>query len=141
MRRVLGIFVESVVCRIAGALILQPAVACAQSAGAPAPAFEVAAIRENTTETDGHHHIVSDPGVSRFQTVNLSLRDLIQFAYNKPKSQIIGGPAWLDSTMFDIDAKADAAEDVRYRTRCAPKIARRESAAHGAGAAGGPLLP
>lgn len=94
------------------ALLMPLATALAQSPTAPAPAFDVASIHLSH-ETDGHHHIINDPSVSRFQTANLCLRDLIQFAYNMPRSQIIGGDAWLDNTMFDIDAKSDAAEDAR----------------------------
>ena len=84
----------------------------------PAPqSFDVASIHINNTETDGHHHIISDPTESRFRTVNLALRDLIQFAYGVPDSQILGGPIWLDSVMFDIDAKSDPAVDAELRAR------------------------
>jgi len=83
---------------------------------APAPSFDVASIHINNTETDGHHHIISDPSESHFRTVNLALRDLIQFAYGVPDSQILGGPDWIDSVMFDIDAKADPAIDAQLRT-------------------------
>ncbi len=81
---------------------------------APAPkSFDVASIHVNNSETDGHHHIINDPAESQFRTVNLALRDLIQFAYDLPKSQILGGPPWLDSTMFDIDAKSDPSVDAQ----------------------------
>jgi uncharacterized protein (TIGR03435 family) len=82
----------------------------AQAAAAP-QTFDVASIHINNTETDGHHHIISDPGESHFRTINLALRELIQFAYDMPDSQILGGPTWLDSIMFDIDAKSDPAVD------------------------------
>ncbi len=78
-----------------------------------APAFDVVSIHPNKTATDGHHHIFNDPAESRFRVVNLPLRDLIQYAYGLPDSQILGGPGWLDSTMFDIDARCDAEADVR----------------------------
>lgn len=84
----------------------------AQSSAPPAATFDVAAIHLSSA-TDGHHHIYNNPAESRFRTGNLSLRDLIQFAYGLPDSQILGGPAWLDSTMFDIDAKADASVDAQ----------------------------
>jgi uncharacterized protein (TIGR03435 family) len=91
------------------------AILCVRTpAQAPAAqSFDVASIHINNTETDGHHHIISDPAESHFRTVNLALRDLIQFAYGVPDSQILGGPAWLDSTMFDIDAKSDPAVDAQ----------------------------
>jgi uncharacterized protein (TIGR03435 family) len=84
---------------------------CAAAQAPAAQSFDVASIHINNTETDGHHHIVSDPAESHFRTVNLALRDLIQFAYGVPDSQIVGGPAWLDSIMFDIDAKSDSLVD------------------------------
>ncbi len=84
-------------------------------AAVTAQTFEVASIHMNNTETDGHHHIISNPAESHFRTVNLALRDLIQFAYGLPDSQILGGPAWLDSIMFDIDAKSDPLVDAQLR--------------------------
>lgn len=84
----------------------------AQTATATAPTFDVASIHLSNA-TDGHHHIYNDVHESHFRTANLSLRDLIQFAYGTPKSQILSGPAWLDSTMFDIDAKSDPAVDAQ----------------------------
>ena len=83
---------------------------CAQTAAAP-QIFDVASIHINNTETDGHHHIFNNPSESRFRTVNLALHDLIQFAYGLPNSQILGGPSWLGSIMFDIDAKSDSLVD------------------------------
>jgi len=76
------------------------------------PTFDVASIHESKA-TDGHHHIYNDPSESHFRTVNVSLKELLQFAYSLPKSQILGGPSWLDSTMFDIDAKSDVAIDAQ----------------------------
>ena len=77
----------------------------------PLLAFEVAAIHQDNTSADGHHHIYNDPGQSHFRTINVSLKELLQFAYDIPKSQIFGGPRWFDSATFDIDAKADASVD------------------------------
>jgi uncharacterized protein (TIGR03435 family) len=94
------------------------AILCMYAPAQVAPAvhsFDVASIHLNNTEADGHHHIISDPGESRFRTVNLALRDLIQFAYGVPDSQILSGPTWLDSIMFDIDAKSDPAVDAELR--------------------------
>ena len=93
---------------------------------APAPSFDVASIHINNTETDGHHHIISDPGESHFRTVNLALRDLIQFAYGVPDSQILGGPAWIDSIQFDIDAKSDPAVDAELHALPTEEARRRK---------------
>lgn len=94
------------------------AMACMRAPAQTAPSpqtFDVASVHINITETDGHHHIMSDPSESHFRTVNLALRDLIQFAYAVPDSQILGGPTWLDSIMFDIDAKSDPTVDAQLR--------------------------
>jgi uncharacterized protein (TIGR03435 family) len=41
----------------------------------------------------------------RFVAKNISVEDLVQRAYYLPKSQIAGGPSWLDSNRYDIEAK------------------------------------
>jgi uncharacterized protein (TIGR03435 family) len=94
------------------AIALLCARAPAQTAAAP-PTFDVASIHVNNAETDGHHHIFNNPAESHLRTRNLALRDLLQFAYGLPNSQILGGPAWLDSIMFDIDAKSDPSVDAQ----------------------------
>jgi uncharacterized protein (TIGR03435 family) len=38
---------------------------------------------------------------------NISAKGLIQIAYGKREFQIAGGPAWINSESFDIDAKAE----------------------------------
>jgi len=90
-----------------------PATHSQTPSAAPSPTFDVAAIRENHTATDGRHHIYSAPNDSHFRTVNLSIKDLLQFAYALPANQIVGGPAWLDSLDLDIDAKAGPEIDAR----------------------------
>jgi uncharacterized protein (TIGR03435 family) len=115
-----------------GVVYAQAGVAVPQSvAPAAMPSFDVASVRLSATSADGHHHIWNNIHESHFRTGNLSIRDLIQYAYNLPKSQIAGGPGWLDSAMYDIDAKSgpevdawlkalpdgDAAEQKRWMVR------------------------
>jgi uncharacterized protein (TIGR03435 family) len=89
----------------------------AEAATAPtAPTFDVVSIHLSPPSPDGHNHIYSDVHDSHFRTGNLSIRDLIQYAYNLPKSQILGGPQWLNSTMYDIDAKSGPEADARLKT-------------------------
>ena len=87
-----------------------------QTPTAPTPTFEVASIHENKTATDGHHHIYSAANDSNFRTVNVSAEDLIQLAYGIPKSRIVGAPSWLDSTTFDINAKAEPSTEAQMHT-------------------------
>jgi uncharacterized protein (TIGR03435 family) len=104
-----------------GAVFAQAAAPVSQSVAPPVdhppatPAFDVASIHPSPPSPDGHHHIWNNIHESHFRTGNLSIRDLIQYAYNLPKSQIVGGPGWLDSTMYDIDAKSGPEVDARLK--------------------------
>lgn len=72
-----------------------------------APVFEVAAIHLNKDDRTGHSHIVSSSHDGNFTAINVSLKSLLQWAFNIPDSRILGGPAWLDSVKFNIEARAD----------------------------------
>jgi uncharacterized protein (TIGR03435 family) len=77
----------------------------------PPLAFDVAAIHENKADNSGRSHIVSSSHDSRFTAINVTLKALIQWAYAMPDMRILGGPAWLNSTRFNIEAKGDSAAD------------------------------
>ena len=47
------------------------------------------------------------PG-GRFNAVNVALWDLIRQAYNLQRSQLVGGPDWLETARYDIVAKAES---------------------------------
>lgn len=71
----------------------------------PAQRFEVASIKPYK----GPVTMISanvEPG-GRFVAMQQSLRDLIGLAYRIREAQIIGGPDWLGTARFDINAKAD----------------------------------
>lgn len=81
-----------------------PGTGAAQAAPAASQrlAFEVAAIKPS--------HSISHNGGSRwtpdsFTATNMRLKDLIQVAYNVKGFQVSGGPAWVSSDGYDIDAK------------------------------------
>ncbi len=101
----------------AASIVVAASAALAQTSASPAvaPSFDVASIRQNTTSTDGHNHIYNDHSESHFRTVNVSLKDLVQYAYGLPKSQILGGAPWFDTTMFDVDSKSDATVDAQLK--------------------------
>ena len=44
----------------------------------------------------------------RFTGVNVTLRELIRFAYGVQMSQIEGGPDWMTTTRFDVIGKMPA---------------------------------
>ncbi len=74
---------------------------------ATAPAFDVAAIRQTLT-TRGRPRITSSPFDGNFTASNATLKLLLEYAYGLPQTQVIGGPNWLNSTRFDIQAKTSA---------------------------------
>jgi uncharacterized protein (TIGR03435 family) len=89
---------------VAGPLIVgimdAPAVR-AQSGAVPAPKFEVAAVRPATQ--DNEHSFDTDKG--RFLAHNVTLQRLIAYAYGMDIGLISGGPKWMDSDSYDINAK------------------------------------
>lgn len=74
-------------------------------AGVERPKFEVASVRENTSG-DGKMMFGIQPG-GRFTTVNVPLWDLIRQAYGLQRSQLVGGPDWMETARFDIVAKGE----------------------------------
>ncbi len=71
-----------------------------------APAFEVASVKVSKAPPGGSD---SDSTVGSIRMRNFTLRRCIQLAYNVKESQVLGGPKWLDSDRYDIDAKSAAA--------------------------------
>jgi bla regulator protein blaR1 len=76
----------------------------AQSPGIPA--FEVASVKPG--DSSGRGGVGFRPG-GIFTATDASLQKLIGFAYDVRNHQIAGGPAWLDSAPFNIEAKAAGA--------------------------------
>jgi uncharacterized protein (TIGR03435 family) len=92
------------------------------------PAFEVATIKRNDSAQDaatGRRGVAYKPG-GRIIATNAPLRLLIQFAYaahDSPyqghsdplgASQVIGGPAWIDSDGYNIEAKPEGNTDQKH---------------------------
>src|ERR1035441_4821475 len=89
------------------AICAAPALAQSQPAAPASPAFEVATVEPSNpmAARSGKSGITVDPG--RMSARRVSLKELVFEAYNVPSYQISGGPAWLDSEEYDIDAKAE----------------------------------
>ena len=70
--------------------------------------FDVASVKPNTSG-DFRRAIGPGPG-GRFQALNNTLRELVTYAYGVDMAraglQVAGGPSWMDSDRFDIDAVA-----------------------------------
>ena len=73
------------------------------------PAFDVAAIKPAADTTALSFSFVQPGG--RYVGQNMNLRLLIKTAYGVHNSQIIGGPSWIDSDRWDINAKAEGYKD------------------------------
>ena len=92
-----------VACLIAAAS-LAPAIR-AQSPASPARVtFEVATVKPHVAG-DLNSSMDAKPGGVLVAT-NQTLRNLIRTAYRIQRTQIEGGPAWLDIDRFDITASA-----------------------------------
>lgn len=67
------------------------------------PAFEAASIKLSTALDNGTDRD-STPGAMTMK--NFSLRSLIRVAYGVKEYQVIGGPKWMDTYRYNINAKA-----------------------------------
>jgi uncharacterized protein (TIGR03435 family) len=73
-----------------------------------APAFEVAAIQPSDPMTRNNGCFMKgQPGGQTFIGRCITARLLITYSYKIIDSQLVGGPAWLDTQLYDFDAKAD----------------------------------
>jgi uncharacterized protein (TIGR03435 family) len=74
----------------------------AQSAPAVRPEFEAATVK--ASRDNGKAGVRGTTG--RLTLENVPLRLMISVAYKTRPSQVIGGPSWNDSAMFDVQGKA-----------------------------------
>lgn len=71
----------------------------------PGAAFEVAAVRPNRSGGPALP-VVTQPG-GRLTVTNLPLREIIRAAYQTEDYRLVGGPDWIRTSRFDIQAKAE----------------------------------
>ena len=90
---------------------IMPAVALVAQApqASKALAFDVAAIKPAADPKEFSYSQVQPGG--RYLGHNMSLRLMIKTAYGVHDDQIIGGPSWIDSDHWDINAKAEGYKD------------------------------
>jgi uncharacterized protein (TIGR03435 family) len=74
-------------------------------AQAPHPAFEIASVKVAPPDADPQTGYWSRPGIGRFTASHVSLARLIQLAYGIDESQIANKPGWMDTNLYDVDAK------------------------------------
>jgi uncharacterized protein (TIGR03435 family) len=91
-----------------------PAGAVAAPLASPTSAFEVTIVKPSKSGESGSD---SSFRSGRFIASNVSLKNVIQYqAYGVPEIRIVGGPKWLNSARFDIEAKTDDAVVEQLRT-------------------------
>lgn len=91
--------------RMAALFVLASVPLLAQTIPAANTSFEVASIKRGDP-TDRRMGLHAEPsGV--FKTENTPLRSLIQYAYGVNDYQITGGPSWMSSDPFTIEAKPE----------------------------------
>jgi uncharacterized protein (TIGR03435 family) len=99
----LGARPRVIVASFAAAALLVPAATSAQTI--LGETFEVSSVKVNT-QIDGPRGIIVDQG--RFTATGQLLADLVRYAYGfsslTSQAQLIGGPAWMTTTRFDIVA-------------------------------------
>ena len=94
---------------------------------AQSPAFEVASVKRNRS---GEERSRFDTPANRFVATNVELYELIAWAFGdpgpppelRPNFQISGGPAWISSDRFDVEATTgrelpDGVERTRLKMR------------------------
>ena len=79
----------------------------------PRPAFDVASIKPNTTG-GGSQHFGTEPG--RVDATNVSVKAMIELAFELEGFRITGGPPWLDTQTYDILAKTGQPDRVSIPT-------------------------
>jgi bla regulator protein blaR1 len=81
----------------------------------PLPSFEVASIKPNHSGADWSKTGAAGSGapIDRFIATNITIKSLILWAWAPgnsrplPDDQVSGGPSWINSDRYDIDAKLD----------------------------------
>jgi len=93
--------------RVAAVLLFAAALFAQAPASIPPDLkFEVASLKPSTGQGRGGG-IRPAPGGQRYVATNCPIKMMIQVAYRVKADQIVGGPAWLDSDRFDLEAKAE----------------------------------
>ncbi len=72
--------------------------------GVSAQSFEAASVKPNPSPS--LRHVILPPTGNRLSTRNASLRLLIQTAYGFNSSLVFGGPDWINTAGYDVEAEA-----------------------------------
>jgi uncharacterized protein (TIGR03435 family) len=84
--------------------------------------FDVASVKPSAP--DSHTETRRWPG-GRFTATGITLRALMQRAWDVQDFQIVGGPKWIDNDRFDIDARARLDDTAKLNTLIQALLAER----------------
>ncbi|MGH9574740.1 MAG: M56 family metallopeptidase [Candidatus Acidiferrales bacterium] len=73
--------------------------------GKPLPSFEVASIKSGDPSERGRGFGSPDP--SQFRVINMTARGMVEFVYGLKDFQLVGGPDWANSKIYNINAKVE----------------------------------
>jgi len=96
---------QLIAARAMSRLVLALLVSLLAGYGVAAQRFDVASVKPNRSGDLAIN--VNLPAPDRFEAANISLHDLIRFAYDVQDARVQGGPGWIRSERFDVTARAD----------------------------------
>jgi uncharacterized protein (TIGR03435 family) len=107
--------------RCAGSMLVLMACASAPQLWAqpPVATFEIASVRMTPPGGNGLTSI-SPPGSATFSAMHVSLPILISIAYGVDSDRVTGGPSWVGSQQYDVNAKAEGDRRLSYEELKAP---------------------
>jgi uncharacterized protein (TIGR03435 family) len=79
------------------------------------PVFDVVSVKATATQSPNSGFRRASPGT--LNATNVSLRFLIEYAYDVRDDQISGGPAWIDTEKYEVLAKPPEGGDPREAAR------------------------
>src|SRR5688572_28464407 len=85
------------------ACLIAPSVLAGAQDAPTRPVFEAASVRLNRSTERTRNTIL--PG-GRYSATNVPLRMMIRSAYGIQDFQLLGGPSWLSTDGYDVNAKA-----------------------------------
>lgn len=90
---------------VAAGVTIIPRMQDYQAAAAADLRFDTATIRPTPASHEGEAWLLANQG--HLSVRGMPLRQLISLAYGVDRSQVIGGPDWLDSLRYDLDARSN----------------------------------
>lgn len=114
-QRLCGSFTLRLVCRLCAAMLLASVLRCAQGQTAEKvesmaidahPSIELATVKRSDPMDQAHRFTIEG---HRILIENQTVSMMIQMSYGVHVRQLVGGPSWIESERFDIQALPDVA--------------------------------